>query len=405
VEVAELQKGMKETNFDPDDKEREVVRKGEEVVEPDQEETKRGRASAPPPRFQYKEKRRARNSGGEEEVRGRKIQKGLAKYEEWRRKKDEEERHRDPEELTVRYAYEARLFEKSWNMIYPTGYGCFEDNTYIPCKRYTFNPAPHGGFKRDTLQWPLNVFGMVALRDSLDHNRNVIFKRERDNCQTLADEICMNTLLASGISLWKMHMICNLFLTNPYFVLTGPVRGVVFGDPVVLEVLLYVRGTTESDDKELNLLAYGLTNLYTSAHNSLLLEESYTSRLSTLDFELGHIVFSVEATISVKVISGPPDGFYGEFVAFTDVLKREIVLHNSGVEELHLAGDEINLSRSVVSVESFGKLMVSVRASDGSVTLTGTKEFKPLEKGTTTRVLRIPELGQLEITVAWSLFS
>lgn len=42
VEVAELQKGMKETNFDPDDKEREVVRKGEEVVEPDQEETKRG---------------------------------------------------------------------------------------------------------------------------------------------------------------------------------------------------------------------------------------------------------------------------------------------------------------------------------------------------------------------------
>lgn len=194
-------------------------------------------------------------------------------------------------------------------------------------------------------------------------------------------------------------------MQNPYFVLTGPVRGVVFGDPVVLEVLLYVRGTTESDDKELNLLAYGLTNLYTSAHNSLLLEESYTSRLSTLDFELGHIVFSVEATISVKVISGPPDGFYGEFVAFTDVLKREIVLHNSGVEELHLAGDEINLSRSVVSVESFGKLMVSVRASDGSVTLTGTKEFKPLEKGTTTRVLRIPELGQLEITVAWSLFS
>nr|XP_034603340.1 uncharacterized protein LOC117863643 isoform X2 [Setaria viridis] len=230
------------------------------------------------------------------------------------------------------------------------------------------------------LQWPLNVFGMVALRDSLDHNRNVIFKRERDNCQTLADE-------------------------NPYLVLTGPVRGVVFGDPVVLEVLLYVRGTTESDDKELSLLASGLTNLYTSAHNSLLLEESYTSRLRTLDFELGHIVFSVEATISVKVISGPPDGFYGECVAFTDVLKREIVLHNSGVEELHLAGDEINLSRSVVSVESFGKLMVSVRASDGSVTLTGTKEFKPLEKGTTTRVLRIPELGQLEITVAWSLFS
>ncbi|RCV12147.1 hypothetical protein SETIT_2G246200v2 [Setaria italica] len=177
------------------------------------------------------------------------------------------------------------------------------------------------------------------------------------------------------------------------FVLTGPVRGVVFGDPVVLEVLLYVRGTTESHDKELSLLAAGLTKLCTRPQNSLLIEE------------LGHIVFFVEATISVKVISGPPDGFYGEFVAFTDVLKREILLHNSGVEELHLVGDEISLSRSVVSVESSGKLMVSVRASDGSVTFTGTKEFKPLEKGTTTRVLHIPKLCQLEITVAWSLFS
>ncbi|CAO2035364.1 unnamed protein product [Urochloa humidicola] len=326
----------------------------------------------------------------------KRIQKELAKYEEWRRMNDEEERLRDPEEMRDRYAYEARLFEKRWNMVYPTGYGRFEDNTSIPCKRYTFNPAPCGGFRRDTLevfsvkvaeltgglQFPINVFGMVALRDGLDHNRNVIFKRERDNCQTLT-------------------------LQNPYLVLTGPVRGVVFGDPVIFEVLLYVRGTTESDDKELSLLAAGRAKFCTRPLDSLLIEESYTSRLSTLEFQLGHIVFSVEATISVKVISGPPDGFYGEFefVAFTDSLKREVLLHSSGVEELHVAGDEINLSRSVVLVESFGKLMVSVAASDGCVTLTGTKEFKPLEKGTTTRVLNIPEVCLLEITVAWSLFS
>lgn len=152
-------------------------------------------------------------------------------------------------------------------------------------------------------------------------------------------------------------------------VLTGPVRGVVFGGPVVFEVSLYVRGSIESDDKELSLLAASLIKSYNPL-NSRLIKKSYTSRLSTLDFELGHIVSSVEATISVKVISSPPDGFHGEFVTFTDVFKREILLHNSGVEELHLAGDEINLSRSVVSVESFGKLMVSVRASNGFVTLT-----------------------------------
>ncbi|KAF8696603.1 hypothetical protein HU200_036217 [Digitaria exilis] len=273
-------------------------------------------------------------------------------------------------------------------------YGHFEDNTSIPCKRYTINPAPYGGCNRDTLQvfsikvteltgglqWPLNVFGMVAFRDSLDHNRNVIFKRERANSQTLTNE-------------------------NPYLVLSGPVRGVVLGAPVVVEVLLNVRGTSEPDDKELSLVAADFGRFFNPQQDSCLISKSFTSRLSTLDFELGHIACSVEATISVKVISGPADGFHGEFTACTDALEREVILHNSSVEELHHVGDEIKLSRSVISVESSGKLMVSVKASDGSVTSMGTKEFKPAEKGITTGELSIADLCHLEISVAWSLFS
>lgn len=328
-------------------------------------------------------------------AREEKMRKGLEEYEEWKRKNDEERRlHHDPEELTDPYAYQARLFEKRWNMSFAGIFGQFEDNTSIPSKRYTINPAPYGGFNRDTLQvfsikvaeltgglqCPLNVFGMVALRDSLDHNRNIIFKRERDNCQTVTNE-------------------------NPYLVLTGPVRGVVLGDPVDFEVLLYVRGTTEPDDKELSLVAASFGRFFNPQLNSSLITKSFTSRLSTLDFELGHIACSVEATISVKVISGPADGFHGEFTAYTDVLKCEVILHNSSVEELHHVGDEIKLSRSVISVESWGKLMVSVRASDGSVTSMGTMEFKPAEKGITTGELYIADLCQLEISVAWSRFS
>jgi hypothetical protein len=89
----------------------------------------------------------------------------------------------------------------------------------------------------------------------------------------------------------------------------------------------------------------------------------------------------VEATISTKVISWPPHGFFGRFVASTGSLKPEILLRISRVE-MHRTGDEINLSRSVVSVEVSRKLMVSVSASDGSVTLTGTTEFKPRKQGT-----------------------
>jgi len=100
-------------------------------------------------------------------------------------------------------------------------------------------------------------------------------------------------------------------MQNPYLVLSGPVRGVVYTAPVIFEVRLSVRGITESDDKELSLLAARLVNLSYNPLDSLLIKKSYTSRLSTLDFEHGNIVYSVEATISVKVISGPPDGFYG----------------------------------------------------------------------------------------------
>ncbi|CAN6235282.1 unnamed protein product [Urochloa humidicola] len=321
------------------------------------------------------------------------MQMAAAKYEEWRRKVDEELlRQQDPEEITDPYAYQARLFEKRWYRDYLTGDSRFEDNTSIPCKRYTVDPAPNGGFKRNTLQvfsvkvteltgglkWPLNVFGLVALRDSLDHNRNVIFKRERVNCQTLTNE-------------------------NPYLPLTGPVRGVVFSCPVVFEVLLYVRGTTESDDKELSLLAVDLVK---STHplNSVLIKNSYTSRLSTLDFEIGHIVYSVEATISVRVISGTrPDCFRARFAAVT-YLDEEFVLLDSQDEDVPISGDEINLSRCVVSVESSKQLRISVKAQQGSRVFWGGMDFTPQEMGTSIQTLDIG-FCKMEVTVAWSLFA
>jgi hypothetical protein len=36
-----------------------------------------------------------------------------------------------------------------------------------------------------SLSWPLDVYGHVAVRDALDHKRNYIFRRQRENCQTL----------------------------------------------------------------------------------------------------------------------------------------------------------------------------------------------------------------------------
>ncbi|RLM86445.1 hypothetical protein C2845_PM04G32530 [Panicum miliaceum] len=67
---------------------------------------------------------------------------------------------------------------------------------------------------------------MVAIRDTVDHNRNIVFCRARDNCQTLSKE-------------------------HPYLVLTGPTRAVLLelSVPMIIEVDLTLKGTTDSEDE------------------------------------------------------------------------------------------------------------------------------------------------------------
>jgi hypothetical protein len=39
------------------------------------------------------------------------------------------------------------------------------------------------------LDLPIDVYGVVAVRDIVDHKRNVIFSRQRDNCQTISSKV------------------------------------------------------------------------------------------------------------------------------------------------------------------------------------------------------------------------
>ena len=77
----------------------------------------------------------------------------------------------------------------------------------IPPMLYTDKPAPSSAFHVSTLQifsvkvvgikeglnWPLDVYGIVAARDCVDHNRNIIFSRTRDDCQTITKEVCISS--------------------------------------------------------------------------------------------------------------------------------------------------------------------------------------------------------------------
>jgi len=295
------------------------------------------------------------------------------------------------------YAAQTSRFRDTWISLYSRYFGHFEDTTKIPNMRFTYKKpdlyqscAPSTTLQifsikvariRGSLQWPLHVFGMVAVRDVVDHNRNMIFDCPRESCQILTQEV-------------------------PYLKLTGPTRAVVLVDPVTFEVDLKVKGTTQAEDECLSFLAVRHIN-FTSLQSKLI-ENDYASKLSTLEFEIGHIVYSVEATIFVRVRTGSwPSGFRAQIAARTaSIGKAEVILLDSGDDRVHVACDgSIRLSRCVASVEITGKLEVCVKAGRGEEIVVGKKKvFKPKKDGASHGTLGVG-FCTLDITVAWSIVS
>ncbi|CAL4974040.1 unnamed protein product [Urochloa decumbens] len=307
---------------------------------------------------------------------------------------EEDSEGEDDEEEEDYYAFQASRFKDTWDFAF---YGSFDETTKVPPMRFTDKkPEPrHSAFPRTTLQifslkvtgtsgglqWPLHVFGKVAVRDSVDHKRNMIFDRTRDKCQFLTPEV-------------------------PYLKLTGPTRAVVLLDPVTFDVDLKVKGTTESDDKHLSFLAVPFMS--STPLQSVPLKRNYTSKLSMLEFALGVVVYSVEASITVQVTGGSwPSGYRAQFVAHTSsIIGPEVILLDSGDDKVPVAGDgTITLSRSVASVEVIGKLKVSVKAwQDTNIVEHSTRRFRPKKAGRSVGTLDL-SFCNMGVTVAWSLIS
>ena len=84
------------------------------------------------------------------------------------------------------------------------------------------------------LEWPLHVYGLVAVRDSVDHNRNLLFHRTRDDCQILTQKVEYHPFLNYLNYLYFLIFICT-------FLVAGTIVMYTFLFPNLFFPLLYLK--------------------------------------------------------------------------------------------------------------------------------------------------------------------
>uniref|UniRef100_A0A453DK58 DUF6598 domain-containing protein n=1 Tax=Aegilops tauschii subsp. strangulata TaxID=200361 RepID=A0A453DK58_AEGTS len=124
----------------------------------------------------------------------------------------------------------------------------------------------------DSLKWPLYVYGVVAARDAVDGNHNLLFSRSRTNCQLLTEK-------------------------DPFLHLTGPSRAILAEYPVDFEVELRIKDGAEPQDKAL----MSSTNHHHFGGDTAL----FLGCLCSAEVGLQTVRSAIQATIlSIRVVGG-----------------------------------------------------------------------------------------------------
>lgn len=290
------------------------------------------------------------------------------------------------------FAMYVDAWEGSWGY---DGFGCFRDMTTVSSMQYTHLipgsiPLHYGRVApslqifsvklaeiRGGLEWPLPVYGTVAARDHVDHNRNLLFARNRSECQILSEE--------------------DSFLT-----LTGPSRAIVSEESVVFEIQLKVRGRTKSQDKP---LINGVCT-YNRGEGPICFRNCFC----TIELTLEVLQKTVQATIlGVRVKEGSwPKGFGGRVacsVVGPDARPQEVELLGSRYRPMPVTSQGyLVLSRNVVSVDFCGSLnfVLEAYSDSGDKVAQKNESFEPRFCNISQQTCKLTGGIELEITVAWS---
>ncbi|KAM3391730.1 hypothetical protein ACQJBY_013061 [Aegilops geniculata] len=232
----------------------------------------------------------------------------------------------------------------------------------------------------ENLKWPLYVYGVVAARDAVDFNRNLLFSCSRANCQVVTEK-------------------------DPFLHLTGPSRAIVADEPVDFEVELKIKfGTDQSQD----IALMSDTNHYTSRGDAAF----FSGRSCSATLRLETVPRAAQATIlSIRVVGGVSLFEFGGRVAcsfsteeYVDPTCEQVVLVESA-EKIPEDDGYLTLSRKVVTAGLQGRLQVAIQDYGGSdrPSASGLLYF-PSQYCRVSRRTCLVGAFEVEVTVAWSWF-
>ncbi|XP_020175035.1 uncharacterized protein [Aegilops tauschii subsp. strangulata] len=243
-----------------------------------------------------------------------------------------------------------------------------------------------------SVQFPIDVYGHVSVRDDIDAKRVFLFRRVRDNCQKIND--------AQGA-----------FLS-----LTGPSRGIVLHSALHIELDLKIRSLDSERDIE---IANCCLEDKVATSYSKVIRSRVTGPLCSVDLTYAPVHEAVEATFKftlsrIKTIIKRPNGsvarqwrpFDKDNKEHCEILGK-ITVGISGIAEGVLLydgsslvgeGGLIRLQRRVVAAPLWLPLSINTVSRDGK---NATTSVDPTNCGCQTFVVTACSY-ELEGTIVWS---
>ncbi|KAL6870569.1 hypothetical protein ACP4OV_014417 [Aristida adscensionis] len=220
--------------------------------------------------------------------------------------------------------------------------------------------------------FPLNVYGTVIARDSIDRKCIYLFRRDRDHCQLINSE-------------------------DESLILTGPKRGLTLISDDYVEVDLKIRDH-EGQDRELSKGVLTIGGIANRRMTKCVIEHgSLATRLSTMDVMYAVMKRAVEGTISVEVLEGE---FYGDITAHTTNITNRLVVNDrkSTAAVTGYGKGVIQLMRPVVSVYVKDMLVIVALTDDGKEHII---KFTPMLNGWDEDTVTIGD-ARMHVKVTWS---